>query len=74
MRKEMEAKLIETQTSKINNRSVWHYSIDTPIGQFNVVEYEQPDFALKRFVYDDRFKQAEQKYKQICRGLVAGKL
>ena len=58
----------------INGRNAWHYLIDTPIGQFNVVEYEQPSRELKRFIFDGNYGKAEDKFASICKGILSGKM
>ena len=59
--------------SEINGRGIWHYMIETPIGRFNVVEYEEPSMQIKRFVYDEQQEIAEQQYKRIAHKMVSGK-
>ena len=39
---EYNAKIYTQNESKINGRGVWHYLIDTPIGQIHVIGYENP--------------------------------
>ena len=58
----------------INNRSIWHYLIETPIGQINIVQYEQPSLEIKRFLFDGHYDKAERKFYSICQGILSGKL
>ena len=58
----------------ICGRNIWHYLIDTPIGQFNVVEYEQPSREIKRFIIDGNYYKAEKKFYSICKSILSGKL
>ena len=67
-----ECRIYEQQHSTINGFGVWHYLIDTPIGQFHVVEYEKPDKELKRIIIDGNNDLAERKYNSICRGILNG--
>ena len=71
---EHNAKLYTQNESKINGRGVWHYLIDTPIGQIHVVEYENPQMELTRFLIDSNLEKATLKYNAICKNIVAGKL
>jgi hypothetical protein len=48
--------------------------IDTPIGQIHVVEYENTQKELIRFLIDSDLEKATLKYNTICKNIVAGKL
>lgn len=67
-------KLYTQNESKINGRGVWHYLIDTPIGQIHVVAYENPQKEIIRFLFDSNLEKATAKYNAICKNIVAGKL
>ena len=71
---EYNAKLYTQNESKINGRGVWHYLIDTPIGQIHVVEYENTQMELTRFLIDSNLEKATAKYNAICKNIVAGKI
>jgi len=71
---EYSAKVYTQNESKINGRSVWHYLIDTPIGQIHVVEYENPQKELIRFLIDGNLEKATAKYNAICKNIVADKI
>jgi hypothetical protein len=71
---EYNAKLYTQNESKINGRGVWHYLIDTPIGQIHVVEYENPQKELIRFLIDSNLEKATAKYNAICKNIIAGKI
>jgi hypothetical protein len=71
---EYNAKLYTQNESQINGRGVWHYLIDTPIGQIHIVEYENPQKELIRFLIDNNLKKATLKYNNICKKILAGKL
>jgi len=71
---EYNAKFYTQKESKINGRGVWHYLIDTPIGQIHVVEYENKQMELVRFLIDSDLEKATQKFFAICKKILAGKL
>ena len=71
---EYNAKIYTQNESKINGRGVWYYLIDTPIGQIHVVEYENPQKELIRFLIDSNREKATLKYNAICKNIIAGKL
>jgi hypothetical protein len=71
---ENNAKLYTQNESKINGRGVWHYLIDTPIGQIHVVEYENPQMELTRFLIDSDINKAIRKYDAICKSIIAGRI
>ncbi len=71
---EYNAKIYTQNESKINGRSVWHYLIDAPIGQIHVIEYENPQMELTRFLIDGDLEKATVKYNTVCRNLLAGKI
>lgn len=58
----------------INDRHVWHHLIDTPIGQINVVIYEDYDGELNRILFDGHYDKAERKFENICKAMLSGKL
>lgn len=67
----METATMYTQAeSKINGRSVWHFLIDTPIGQIHVVDYEAEDMHIERTIINGDNEKAERKYKAICKKLI----
>ena len=74
MENELWAKLYQQNHSKINGRGVWHYLLDTSIGQINLVEYEQRDLTLKRYIIDGDYEKAEKKYDQLCIQMIKGNI
>jgi ureidoglycolate hydrolase len=68
----METGFFTQQESRVNGRGVWHYLVHTPIGDFNIVEYEQRSKELKRFIFDGWYEKAERKYQNIIKGIVNG--
>ena len=71
---EYNAKIYTQNESKINGRGVWHYLIDTRIGQIHVIEYENPQMELIRFLIDGDLEKATAKYNAVCRNILAGKI
>lgn len=74
MKSEMEARVFTQHTSTINGRSVWHYLIDTPLGNINVVQYEQASKEIKTFLFEEGYDEAEAKYGKLCKGILNGKI
>ena len=74
MENELWAKLYQQNHSTINGRGVWHYLLDTSIGQINLVEYEQRDLTLKRYIIDWDYEKAEKKYDQLCIQMIKGNI
>ena len=60
--------------SMINGRNVWHYLISTSIGNFSIVEYEQPSKEIKRFIFNESYEDAEKKYESLVIGIIKGKV
>lgn len=61
--------------SKVNGRSVWRHAVFTPIGVINIVQYEvKGERNIITFLYEEHLDKAEQKYNQLIRGIVSGKL
>lgn len=71
---EYTARIYTQNESKINGRTIWHYLIDTPIGQIHVVEYENPQKELVRHLIDSDLEKATAKYNTICKNIIAGKI
>lgn len=74
MENELWAKLYQQNHSVINGRGIWHYLLDTSLGQFNVVEYEQKDLALKRYFIENDNSKAEKKFDQLSVQMVKGSI
>ena len=72
MESEFQTGFFTQAESKVNGRGVWHYMIATPIGNFNIVEYEQVSKELKRFMFDGWYEKAEKKYQSIILGIAKG--
>ena len=68
----MEAKVYEQEHATIYGHNVWHYLIDTPIGQIHVVDYEAQR-EIKRIIIDADNQKAEKTFKRICHQMTDGK-
>ena len=66
--------LYTQQHSTINGRGVWHYLIDTALGHIHVVEYEQLDRTLKRYIFDGDNERAEVRYRTVSKLMLCGKI
>ena len=69
-----EAKVYTQEHCTIYGRGVWHYLIDTFIGHIHVVEYEDKQMALQRFLINADNDKAEKKFQQICAKMLKGVL
>lgn len=58
---------------EINNRHVWHYLIDTAIGQINVIQWETDTKELETVYIPNDYDKAERKFHSVCRKLIAAK-
>lgn len=74
MEDELWAQLYQQNHSTINGRQIFHYMIDTSIGQLNIIEYEQNDLTLKRYIIDGNYEKAEKKYDQLCIQMIKGNI
>ena len=73
MEQELWSKLYLQNHAEINGRGIYHYLMQTTIGNFNVVEYETPSKELKRFMFDEDYEAAERKFKSCCAWVMKGK-
>ena len=70
----MEATVSIKRENKINGRGVWHYEIDSPLGMINVVDYEQADKTIKRFLFDGQEDEAGKKFRVVSTKMLNGKI
>jgi len=70
---ELWANLYLQNHAEINGRKVFHYLIQTAIGNISIVEYEEPSKQLKRFMYGEDYEAAERKFKACCKWVMMGK-
>lgn len=73
-REELWAHMYQQNHSKINGRNIWHYLLDTAIGHIHIVEYEQKDLSLKRYIVEGSNAKAEKKFDQLSMQMVKGKI
>ena len=73
MTEELWSKLHLQNHAEINGRGIYHYLMQTTIGNFNVVEYETPSKEIKRFTFDEGYEAAERKFKACCAWVMKGK-
>lgn len=57
----------------IYGHNIWHYLIDTSIGEIHVVEFETKDMSLERKIFDGNKQKAENYFKKTARELLDGK-
>lgn len=60
--------------AEIYGRNVWHWMVDTTIGQIHVVQYErhtERDLASKLFYYDNQG--AERLFRKWCKDILEGR-
>lgn len=62
------------EQSNINGRNVWRHLVVTPIGNINIVQYEEKGKEIQTFLYEERLNIAEKKYKSIVKGILNGTL
>ena len=65
--------LYTQQHSTINGYGIWHYMIDSPIGNIHIVEWESVGHELKRVIIDENNEKAEKKYNSILKKMIDGK-
>lgn len=70
----METTVCTKKENRINGRGVWHYVIDSSLGKINVVDYEQADMSIKRFLFNGQEEEAGKKFKAISTKMLNGKL
>ena len=73
MNNELWANMYQQEHANINGRGVWHYLIDTQIGQIHVVEYEGRGMEIKTHLILNDNDKAEKLFKKCCKDLLDGK-
>lgn len=58
----------------LNGRNIWHYMVDTPIGEIHAVQYEAPDLELHTTLIYISNQKAEKLFKKLCKDMIAGKI
>ena len=73
MERELWANMYQQEHATIFGRNVWHYLIDTAIGQIHVVQYEgRGTEIVEKIIMNDNDK-AEKLFKKFCKDLLSGK-
>ena len=70
---ELWAGLYLQRSSEIDGRKAWFYLISSSIGNIAVVEYEQTDKSIKRYMFDDDYDKAEYRYEHIVMDMMKGR-
>lgn len=60
--------------SMVNGRNVWHFLISSSIGNFAIVDYEQSNKKVKRFIFNEDYEASEKKYESLIIGIIKGKV
>ena len=66
MEDSMEAKVYCIKHSEIEGRGVWHYMIDSPVGQVHLIQYEKADKELVTEMAYNNSDKASRTFKRIC--------
>lgn len=72
MNNELWANLYLQEHAIINGRNVWHYLVDTSIGQISIVQVEGRD-EIHETVIRHYYDKAEKVFKKKCQDLLNGK-
>lgn len=69
----MEARIYTQNTATINGRKIWHYLVDTDIGQICVVQYEKSTKEIVTELIFNDWDKAEKKFRSVCKQMLNGK-
>jgi len=69
----MDAQFYEQEHAVIYGHNVWHYLIDTPIGQYHVIQYEGRGSEIKETIIRGNNDKAQKMFQRFCKNLLAGK-
>lgn len=69
----MYANINTVASSTINGRTINEYEIETSIGTFYVVDWENPDKLIERKICDIK-ADADKKYRCTLKSVIAGKI
>lgn len=72
MENELWANMYQQEHATIFGRNIWHYLIDTAIGQIHVVQYETRNEIHEQVIMNNNTK-AEKVFKKFCKDLLDGK-
>ena len=68
------ANLYDQEHNTMNERGIWLYLLQTTIGNFWVIEYEQPTCELVTKVIVNNMDKAKQYFNSVCRKILKGTL
>ena len=64
------AEVYTQEHATIYGRNVWHYLVDTTIGQIHIVQFEAKGFEITTKMYFNRNDLAEREFKRCCNGIL----
>lgn len=70
---ENNCKMYTQKESIINGRGIWHYLISTPIGNFNIIEYEKQSKEIERKIFDENHDATCKYYNKTIKAMLVGK-
>ena len=74
MGNELFARMFQQNHANIKDRNVWHYLIDSSIGQINIVQYEAASKEITEFFIPHNYDKAEKKFNSLCKAILNGKI
>lgn len=60
--------------AQVGTRNIWHYLLDSEVGQVHIVQYEKPGKELETFLFYYDNEKAEKKFKSLVKRMVEGKI
>lgn len=73
MENELWANMYLQEHCTIYGHGVWHYLVDTAIGQIHIVQYEGRMMELQEQVIFNNNDKAEKVFQKFCKDLLSGK-
>lgn len=73
MNNELWANLYLQEHAIINGRNVWHYLVDSSIGQINIIQAEGKDLMIHETITYNNYDKAEKLFKKRCQEMLNGK-
>lgn len=60
----------------LNERHAWFQTIESPIGNIYVIQYERPkpDMSIETKLFYEDFEKAESYYRRTCKKVIDGKI
>lgn len=69
----MDARMYLQNTATINGRNIWHYLVDTEVGQVNIIQCEKVGLEIDTTLIFNDYEKAEKKFESVCRQVINGK-